>query len=265
MHDAVKGDAEYSPVLMHVYSSGQDMHTDFTCLQLEHVRSRAPKFNRDTLVTVPAGPFSVMNSGTGRTNLFYQRANGAISLKEENGKGIWGVPFKKKLCGTAHNLDYHGNGNLQILFGAGSELYIIDRSGRFVGGFPVDLGKDILLGPDVYDFNGDNSYSVLVLHKDNTVEMYDLRGQKPQSWKGIVPPVNNTIKSLPERLAVGDKDVWVVRTSMQTLIYPFEGGSPLNPLEGDKMILPTAEIKVKNATTLEARCYDGKTRTVKIK
>lgn len=265
VHDAVKGDAEYSPVLMHVYSSGQDMHTDVSCLQLEHVRSRAPKFNRDTLVTVPAGPFSVMNSGTGRTNLFYQRANGAISLKEENGKGIWGVPFKKKLCGTAHNLDYHGNGNLQILFGAGSELYIIDRSGRFVGGFPVDLGKDILLGPDVYDFNGDNSYSVLVLHKDNTVEMYDLRGQKPQSWKGIVPPVNNTIKSLPERLAVGDKDVWVVRTSMQTLIYPFEGGSPLNTLEGDKMILPTAEIKVKNATTLEARCYDGKTRTVKIK
>ena len=216
-------------------------------------------------MTVPAGPFSVTNSGTGRTNLFYQRANGAISLKEEDGKGIWGVPFKKKLCGRAVNVDYHGNGNLQILFGAGSQLYLIDRSGRFVGGFPVDLGKDILLGPDVYDFNGDNSYSVLVLHKDNTVEMYDLRGQKPQSWKGIVPPVNNTVKSLPERLTVGDKTVWVVRTSMQTLIYPFEGGSPLNLLEGDKMILPTAEIQVKNETTLEARCYDGKTRTVKIK
>ena len=264
-YDALKGDAEYSPLLMHVYAADQTIHTDLSCPQLEHVRSRAPKFNRDTIVTVPAGPFSVTNSGTGRTNLFYQRANGAISLKEEDGKGIWGVPFKKKLCGRAVNVDYHGNGNLQILFGAGSQLYLIDRSGRFVGGFPVDLGKDILLGPDVYDFNGDNSYSVLVLHKDNTVEMYDLRGQKPQSWKGIVPPVNNTVKSLPERLTVGDKTVWVVRTSMQTLIYPFEGGSPLNLLEGDKMILPTAEIQVKNETTLEARCYDGKTRTVKIK
>ena len=265
VYDALKGDAGYAPLMMHVYADGQTMHTDMSCPQLEHVRSRAPKFNRDTVVTVPAGPFSVMNSVTGRTNLFYQRANGAISLKEDDGKGIWGVPFKKKLSGRAVNVDYHGNGNLQILFGAGSELYIIDMSGRFVGGFPVGLGKDILLGPDVYDFNGDNSYSVLVLHKDNTVEMYDLRGQKPQSWKGIVPPVNNTIKSLPERLTVGDKDVWVVRTSMQTLIYPFEGGSPLNSLEGDKMILPTAEIQVKNETTLEGRCYDGKTRTVKIK
>ena len=265
VHDAVKGNAEYSPILMHVYTSGQDVRTDVSCMQLEHVRSRAPKFNRDTLVIVPTGPFSVTNSGTGRTTLFYQRANGAISLKEENGKGIWGVPFKKKLCGTAHNIDYHGNGNLQILFGAGSELYLIDRSGRFVGGFPVDLGKDILLGPDVYDFNGDNNYSVLVLHKDNTVEMYDLRGQKSQSWKGIVPPANNTIKSLPERLTVGGKDVWVVRTSMQTLIYPFYGGKPLNSFKGDEMILPNSKITVKEKFTVEVDCYDGKKRTVKLR
>jgi hypothetical protein len=95
--------------------------------------------------------------------------------------------------------------------------------------------------------------------------MYDLKGRKPEQWKGIKAPVNNTVKSLPELLSVGDAKVWVVRTFMQTLIYPFEGGSPLNELEGDRMILPTAEIKLKNATTLEARCYDGKTRTVRIK
>lgn len=262
---SLKGDAEYAPLVMRVYAKGPSVRTDFAVPHLMHVRSRAPKFNRDTLVAVPAGPFKVMNSGTGRPNLFYQRKNGAISLKEEDGRGIWGIPFKKTICGTAHNIDYHANGNLQILFGAGSALYLIDRSGRFVGGFPVDLGKEILLGPDVYDFNGDNTYTVMVLHKDNTLEMYDLKGRKPEQWKGIKAPVNNTVKSLPELLSVEDAKVWVVRTSMQTLIYPFEGGSPLNELEGDRMILPTAEIKLKNATTLEARCYDGKTRTVRIK
>ena len=265
LHDALKGDAEYAPFVMTVSAKDENVHASVACHHLKLSRSRAPKFNRDTLVNVPAGPFEVINSGTGRKNLFYQRSNGAISLKEVDGKGIWGVPFKKKLCGTACNIDYNANGNLQILFGAGSELYVIDRTGRFVGGFPVDLGKEILLGPDVYDFNGDNTYDVMVLHKDNTIEMYGLRGQKPQSWKGIVPPADNTIKSLPEKLTVGDKTVWVVRTSMQTLIYPFDGGSPLNSQEGDKMFLPAAEVIVKNATTVEARCYDGKTRTVKIK
>ena len=264
LHDVFKT-AEYSPVVVSVFSKNGVMHSDILTYQLERIRSRAPKYERDTVVTVPQGPFKVINSGTGKTNLFYQQNNGAICLKEEGGKGLWGVPFKHSLCGTAQNIDYYANGNKQILFGAASSLYLIDRMGRFVKGFPVDLGKEILIGPDVYDFNGVNSYNVLVLHKDNTVEMYNLHGKKPDSWKGIYPPENNTIKSLPERLMVDGKTFWVVRTSMQTLIYPFYGGEPLTKLQGDAMFIPTAEVKVINSTTVEAECYDGRKRTVKVK
>jgi hypothetical protein len=122
LHDVFKGDAEYSPIVMTVFAKGGRMHTDLKSYQLDMKRSRAPKHERDTVVAVPSGPFKVVNSGTGRTNLFYQQSNGAICLQEENGKGIWGVPFKHKLCGTAHNIDYFANGNKQILFGAGSSL-----------------------------------------------------------------------------------------------------------------------------------------------
>lgn len=261
--DLFDGDAEYAPIVASVFNKNGKMQAELVSYQLEMKRSRAPKYERDTTVTVPAGPFKVMNSGTGRTNLFYQQSNGAICLKEEDGKGIWGIPFKHSLCGTAHNIDYYANGNKQILFGAGSCLYLIDRQGRFVQGFPYDLGKEILLGPDVYDFNGVNSYNVLVLHKDNTVEMYNLKGKKPDSWLGIAP--SETIKSLPERIIVGGNTFWVVRTSLQTLIYPFYGGQPFNSFKGDAMFLPTAEVKVKNSTTVEAECYDGKVRTVKVK
>lgn len=263
LYDTFKGDAEYSPFVLWVFDKNGKMHTDLMSYQLEMNRSRAPKYERETKVIIPEGPFKVINSGTGKTNLFYQQSNGAICLKEENGKGLWGIPFKETLCGTAHNIDYYANGNKQILFGAGSSLYLIDRQGRFVKGFPADLGKEILIGPDVYDFNGVNAYNVLVLHKDNTVEMYNLKGKKPDSWLGISP--GETITSLPERLVVGGKTFWVVRTSRQTLIYSFYGGKPLNSSKGDKMFLPDAAVKVKNSSTVEAECYDGKVRTIKVK
>ena len=263
VHSVFKGDAEYAPIVLSVYNKGGKMHTDILTYQLEMNRRRAPQFERDTLVTVPTGPFKVINSGTGRVNLFYQQTNGAICLKEEDGKGIWGVPFSHALCGTAHNIDYYANGNKQILFGAGSSIYLIDRTGRYVNGFPVSLGKDILLGPDVYDFNGVNSYNVLVLHKDNTIDMYNLHGKKPDSWKGIAP--DETIKSLPEKLNVDGKTFWAVRTSRQILIYPFYGGAPLNSFSGDKMFHPNAEIKVKNSTSIEAECYDGVVRSLNVK
>ena len=142
-------------------------------------------------------------------------------------------------------------------------MYLIDRLGRFVNGFPVNLGKEILLGPQPYDFNGTHKYSAVVLHKDNTIEMYNLRGQKPEAWKGI--KVEETIKSLPEIIDVGGKSFWIVRTSIQTLIFPFVGGDPVTEFEGDKKIRPDSPVTVLDVTSVEVECYDGRKRTVKLK
>lgn len=256
-------DNDYTPVVLSVSKDRKGTDISLQVQRLAMLKTRAPKNERDTVVIVPAGPFRVKNSGTGKMNLFYQNQHGAICLQEEGGKGLWGVPFKGKLCGTAHNVDYYSNGKLQILFGAGSSIYLIDRLGHYVNGFPVDLGKPILIGPDVYDFNGTNAYNIMVLHKDNTIEMYNLKGRRPSSWKTITGP--DKIKSLPERIVVGGNTFWVVRTSIQTLIYPFGGGDPLTSFSGDQMIRPDSEVRTVDERSVSVDCYDGQTRTVVLK
>lgn len=255
--------SDYCPLVMSVTDGKSGPVMNLRIPKLTLLRTKAPEHEKDTTVSVPSGPFRVKNSATGRTNLFYQNSHGAVCLQEEDGKGLWGVPFKGKICGTAHNVDYYANGKLQIIFGSGSSIYIIDRLGRFVTGFPLDLGKDILLGPDVYDFNGTRAYNIMVLHKDNTIEMYNLKGRKPSSWKSITAP--ETIKALPERIEVGGSTFWIVRTSIQTLIYPFGGGNALTSFKEDQMILPDSEVKVMDSASVSVKCYDGKTRTVKLK
>lgn len=255
-------DAEYSPMVFSAApgKSAPSLSLDIRKLQLQ--KTKAPAFERDTTVTVPKGPFQVKNSGTGKMDSFYQNSHLSLCLSED-GKDLWGVPFKEPLCGTAYNVDYYANGKLQIIFGAGSKIYLIDRLGRYVTGFPVDLKKEILLGPDVYDFNGTKKYNIMVLHKDNTIQMYNLKGEKPAPWKGI--EAEETIKALPERISVGGSSFWVVRTSVRTHIYPFYGGDPLTTFTGDQMIRPDSEIKVLDGTTVEGVCYDGKRRTVTVK
>ena len=254
--------AEYAPMVFSVAPGKNAPSLSMDMMKLQLQKTKAPAFERDTTVVVPKGPFEVKNSGTGKMNRFYQNSHLSLCLSED-GKDLWGIPFKEPLCGRASNVDYYANGKLQIIFGAGSRIYILDRLGRFVSGFPIDLKKDILLGPDVYDFNGTKKYNIMVLHKDNTVEMYNLKGQKPSSWKGI--KASETIKSLPEKITVGGSSFWVVRTSLQTLVYPFYGGDPLTAFEGDQMIRPDSEVKAVDGTTVEAVCYDGKRRTVKLK
>ena len=254
---------DISPAELYVSRSKDCMKLDFTISRYTLTKTKAPEFERDTTVIVPKGPFKVKNSHTGKTNLFYQNSHNTLCLQDEKGKDLWGVPFKMPICGAVHEVDYFANGKLQYAFAAGSNLYLIDRLSRFVKGFPVDLGRKVLLGPDVYDFSGNGKYIVIVLHDDNTIQMYNLKGQKPSSWKGISP--KHKIKSLPERILLGANNFWVVRTSIETMIYPFYGGDSLTSFEGDKKIRPDSAIEVVDGASVKVMCYDGKQRTIKLK
>lgn len=256
-------EVDYSGAFVTVGADGHAGDVAIEVFRNEIKRSKAPFQARDTLVVVPSGPFTVKNARTGKDNQFYQNSkNNYLCLKDEAGKGVWGVPFDKPICGTAQSIDYLGNNKYQILFGAGSKLHLIDVLGRFVGDFDVDLGKEILLGPDVYDLDGSRNYMIMVLHKDNTIEMYDLKGRRPEIWSTI--SASAKIKALPERLEVAGKTFWVVRTAVQTLIFPFEGGAPVAEFTGDQMALPYTEITVVDDASVEVECYDGKMRKIKL-
>ena len=255
---------DYSGIVVTVGEASETDEVTIDLFRNEIKRSKAPVAEHNTEIEISRGPFKVKNSRTGKMNSFYQQAdNNNLCLLDENGVGMWTVAFDTPICGTACTIDFLANGKLQFLFAAGSRLYLIDRLGRFVESCSVDLKKDILLGPAAYDFSGNRKYNVLVLHTDNTIEMYNLQGQRPSSWTTITAP--QTIMGLPERLEISGKTFWCVRTSIQTLIYPFGGGQPLTTLEGDEMILPNSKITVKTNFTVEVDCYDGKKRTVKLK
>lgn len=253
------GDAGYSPL---IFTVGKKMQYNLIWQNSEIRKAKAPKFERDTVVVVSKGPFEVKNSGTGKTNKFYQQPNNYLCLSE-NGKSLWAAEFATPICGTAENIDYFGNGKLQIIFGSTTKIHAIDRLGRMVSGFPIDLKKEILLGPSVYDFSGNKKYNVMVLHKDNTIAMYNLKGAKPANWKDIT--ARETIKALPERIEVGGNTFWVVRTSLQTLIFPFMGGESLTDFSGDRMIRPDSVVKVIDNETVEVTSYDGRQKSVRLK
>ncbi|MGN0189223.1 MAG: hypothetical protein ACI395_06885 [Candidatus Cryptobacteroides sp.] len=229
--------------------------------RVSDIKVKAPEFGRDVVVEVPAGPFKVKNVGTGKTNTFYQQKNMYLCLNDENGKGLWAAPFQTPICGRVCNVDYYANGKIQFLFASGSKIYIIDRLGRFVKPFPVDLGKEILLGPDVYDFSGAKKYNILVLHKDNTIDMYNLQGVKPKDWKGITVQ-QETIMNLPERISAVGKTFWVVRTSLQTLVFPFYGGEPYS-LGNNVKIRPDSPVTPVDSG-VELTGYDGRKHILKL-
>lgn len=204
------------------------------------VRSRGGKAaaapgQAGTAVEVPRGPFTVKNSGTGKQNTFSQTDNLALQLKDENGKTLWSIPFQTPLCGRVEEIDYYDNGRIQFLFASGSKLYLLDRLGRMVTGFPAETGRDIVLGPAVYDFSGAHGYSAMVLHADNTIGLYDLHGKVRDGWTDIA--CDAPVTALPDLVTVEGTRYWIVRTTAsQPLVFGFHGGVPVAKGEARKIL-----------------------------
>ena len=206
-------------------------------------------------VKVPSGPFKVMNCATKRTNLLYSDGKGHLSLKEENGKGLWTVPFKGSIAGVVVEVDYFSNGKIQFLFASGDRLCLIDRLGRYVRPYPLTLPKPALLGPSL------QGKTLFILHPDNTVGAYDMSGKPVKSWKGL--SVSGKIMSLPEPLNLQGRSFWTVRTDAATIVFPQDGGSPLTKEKGGRAISPEATLSVKDGV-LNAVCNDGRERNFKL-
>ena len=170
------------------------------------------------------------------------------------------MPLKAPICGAVAEVDYFDNGKIQFLLAAGDELLLIDRLGRYVRPFPVKLPDKVVLGPAVYE-TGDGK-TVVVIHPGNRIGMYSIDGKPRTWWKGI--ELTETVKRIPELIAVGDSRYWIARTSVAAYIIPFEGGKPVSPLEGDKRLRPEADIKTVKDGSVSAVCLDGKERTVKL-
>jgi len=272
---AAQGESLFTPAMLSAVSSTLDGAAYEPCFlvcngdsfQLDVVRvpfierASTPAVVSDAVVVVPPGPFEVRNSATGGSNLIEQQPNYYLSFKEMDGKGVWSVPFSGPLCGRVESIDYYANGKLQFLFASGSKLYLLDRLGRFVSGFPAELGKDVLLGPEAYDFTGAKGYTAMVLHTDNTIGMFNLHGVIPDFWKGIT--TDEKIIALPELVNVDGVRYWAVRTSVQTQIFPFEGGDPVYREEGAKSVRRDSAIEV-DGKSLKVTCNDGKNRNIKL-
>jgi hypothetical protein len=215
----------------------------------------------ETVVEVPKGPFAVKNFVNGKTNYLQQTEDNKIKLLNENKSGVWTIPFDTKICGYVTQVDHYKNNKLQMLFCAGSRLYMLDRLGRWVKSYPVDLHKEVLLGPEVYDFEKNLNYTLMVLHTDNTLAMYDIKGNKIESWTPLT--LGERVKQMPQLLECGGKRYWIVRTGYQTVICN-ENGLPVADFTRKKRLLSDTKVELKSDNEVMVTTIDGRSMVLNL-
>lgn len=211
-------------------------------------------------IDVPKGPFKVKNCATNKINTLSQQTNNYLTLSDENGKALWSIEFHDPICGRVEEVDHYANGKIQFLFAAGSRLWLLDRLGRFVSGFPVALPKPVLLGPAIYELPEGRTLGFI--YEDGSIGFTGMKGDSRAFWKGVEVP--GQVVALPELLKTEKGKYWVIRTLQEARIYPYEGGEPVYAKSGKDAIRSDSAVTPNGKGGFTVTCNDGKTRTVKL-
>lgn len=148
-------------------------------------------------------PWVVINHYTKEKELFLQDDNNTIYLINNVGKILWKKKLNGKIIGEVHIIDKYKNNKFQYLFGTGSELQLIDRNGKNVVGFPVQLKSKQTKGIAVADYENNKDYRIFV-PCDKKLFNYNKDGKlvSGYSFKGS----KNAIAGAPQYLLLDGKD-----------------------------------------------------------
>lgn len=127
-------------------------------------------------------PQIVINHNTQAREIFVQDFTHNIYLINEVGRVLWKRPLGEKIEGEVHQIDIYKNGKLQLLFNTRSWLYLVDRNGNNVEGFPVKLRSPATNAVAIFDYDNNRNYRFFIAGEDQRIYAYDSKGNIVPGW-----------------------------------------------------------------------------------
>jgi len=133
--------------------------------------------------TVSSKPEIVLNHNDNTKEIFVQDDNNKIYLISNTGKILWSKQLSSKIIGKTHQVDALKNNKLQLLFNTSEKLYLLDRNGKDVGKFPIQLAALASNGVTPMDYEKNRNYRILIGCQNNMVYNYDIEGNLVKGWE----------------------------------------------------------------------------------
>lgn len=128
-------------------------------------------------------PALVKNHYTNAYEVFVQDEANTIYLLSTTGKVLWKRKLEEPIVSDIAQVDIFKNDKLQLIFNTQSRLFIIDRLGRDVSGFPVKLPSKASAPLKILDYNDSKDYRFLVPTQNGNIYNYDKKGKEVNGWK----------------------------------------------------------------------------------
>jgi hypothetical protein len=148
-------------------------------------------------------PQFVNNHTNSQMEVVVQDVNNNLYLISKDGKVLWKKKLDTRILGRIEQIDIFKNGRLQLAFATQKSVYVLDRAGKDVGGFPLKFNDQITQPLSVFDYDKNRDFRLMVT-QGKTVLMYDKRGKTVSGF--TYKKAENTINTQPQHFKIDKKD-----------------------------------------------------------
>lgn len=147
-------------------------------------------------------PTFVLNHLSNQPEVLVQDKNHALYLFNKVGKRLFKAEIAEPIESEIVQVDAFRNGKLQYVFNTKNYIYLIDRNGQLVPGFPIKLAAPARTHLAVFDYDNNHDYRLIISCTNNRIYNYNIRGKKVQGWRHNRAP-DPTIHSFKHLLVAG--------------------------------------------------------------
>ena len=151
----------------------------------------------DTLAAM--APQLLVNHNTNYKEILIQDLNNKLYLIEASGRVLWKVEIEGRIQGDIQQIDYYANKKLQYVFNTVNKIYVVDRTGELVDGFPISLPSQALGGMLLINYDNLGKYRYMVACDNGNIYAYEKNGSPLTGWSpkrgvGMVStPINHVL------------------------------------------------------------------------
>lgn len=133
--------------------------------------------------SVSSKPYLVVNHNTQTKEIVVQDDANKLYLISNTGKVLWTKQLPEKIMSETKQVDVLKNNKLQLVFNTSKAIYMFDRNGKDMRGFPVKLESAATNSIAVFDYENNRDYRIVVACEDKNLYCFKTNGERVGGFK----------------------------------------------------------------------------------
>jgi hypothetical protein len=173
------------------------------------------------------GPVIVKNQRTGTEEILLQDDKNVLHFYTHDGNEGWSLQLESPILGSEmQQIDFYKNKRYQFIFNTAQKLHVVDRLGRMVENFPINLPSEASAPLAVFDYDAKLDYRIFIPAKNKNIYLYKKDGTRPADWE--FKQTQNEMTLPVQYFRFDDKDYLIVNDGVKIRILDRRGRDRIN-------------------------------------